>query len=322
MQGQCRFRIDFIGISFVASPDSNGHHFRATPFSTQSSGRDTVSNWNVQANEIFLQLVDLATTADQQACLVQTCGTDAELRSEVERLLQAHQAAGNFLEHPVAVLQDPPLSEIDERPGALIGPYRLIDQIGEGGFGVVFRARQERPIVQTGTRTIRNSDMDTRQVIARFETERQVLALLDHPQIARLLDAGATAAGRPYFVMEYVDGVSITEWCDKHELSIRERLALFISVCSAVQHAHQRGIIHRDLKPSNVLVTGNDGQPRVKVIDFGIAKATLHQAEGFTSLTGAAQWIGTPLYMSPEQAERGHLEVDTRSHVQALWVSL
>ena len=207
-------------------------------------------------------------------------------------------------------------------PGTVIGPYKLLEQIGEGGFGVVFMAEQQQPVRRKVALKVIKPGMDTRQVVARFEAERQALALMDHPNIAQVFDGGATASGRPYFVMELVRGIPITEFCDQNQLPVRERLELFVSVCQAVQHAHQKGIIHRDLKPSNVLVTLHDDKPVVKVIDFGIAKAIGQQLTEKTLFTNFAQMIGTPLYMSPEQAEMSGLDIDTRSDIYSLGVLL
>jgi eukaryotic-like serine/threonine-protein kinase len=203
-----------------------------------------------------------------------------------------------------------------------IGPYRLMEEIGKGGFGLVFVAEQQTPVKRKVALKVIKPGMDTRDVIARFEAERQALAMMDHPNIARVLDAGATELGHPYFVMELVRGVHITDYCDRNRLPLRERLELFVSVCHAVQHAHQKGIIHRDIKPSNVLVTLHDGRPVVKVIDFGVAKALHQQLTDKTIYTRFAQVIGTPLYMSPEQAEMSGLDIDTRSDVYSLGVML
>jgi serine/threonine protein kinase/tetratricopeptide (TPR) repeat protein len=211
---------------------------------------------------------------------------------------------------------------IRERPGAVVGPYRLLEQIGEGGFGIVFLAEQHQPLRRKVALKVLKPGMDTRQVVARFEAERQALALMDHPNIAQVFDGGETRSGRPYFVMELVRGVPITQFCDDNHLPIRERLELFVSVCQAVQHAHQKGIIHRDLKPSNVLVALHDDRPVVKVIDFGVAKATGQQLTDKTVNTGFAQMVGTPLYMSPEQAGVSGLDVDTRSDIYSLGVLL
>src|SRR5437762_2908021 len=205
----------------------------------------------------------------------------------------------------------------------MIGRYKLLEKVGEGGFGVVYVAEQREPVKRRVALKIIKLGMDTTQVIARFEAERQALALMDHPNIARVLEAGATDTGRPYFVMELVRGIKITDYCDKHNLPTRERLDLFVQICQAVQHAHQKGVIHRDLKPSNILVTLRDGIPIPKVIDFGIAKATTDQRlTDKTLFTAFEQFIGTPAYMSPEQAEMSELGIDTRSDIYSLGVLL
>ena len=213
-------------------------------------------------------------------------------------MLEDHSKAGDFLEQP-AIQITPPL---DEALGKLIGPYKLRELLGEGGMGVVYVAEQERPVRRKVAIKVIKPGMDSREVIARFEAERQALALMDHPNIAKVLDAGTSGTGHPYFVMELVRGLPITGYCDKCRLPPRERLKLFIHVCQAVQHAHQKGIIHRDLKPGNVLVTLHDGIPVPKVIDFGVAKAVNQRLTEHTIYTRHAQMVGTPLYMSPEQA--------------------
>ncbi|MCH7870616.1 MAG: protein kinase, partial [Planctomycetes bacterium] len=209
-----------------------------------------------------------------------------------------------------------------EGSGTRIGRYKLLRRIGEGGFGSVWMAEQTEPVLRKVALKIIKLGMDTKQTLARFEAERQALAMMDHPSIARVLDGGATDSGRPYFVMELVKGVSITQYCDTERLRTRDRLDLFIRVCNAVQHAHQKGIIHRDLKPSNVMITLHDGKPVPKVIDFGIAKATGARLTEKTFFTEYGQLIGTPAYMSPEQAEMSGLDVDTRSDIYSLGVLL
>src|SRR5438876_3800335 len=224
-------------------------------------------------DQIYWDAAHIAAPGEREAYLQRACTDDVELRRKVEQLLQARLNAESFLESPPPGLGAGEKRPISEGPGTIIGPYKLLEQIGEGGFGVVFMAEQDRPIRRRVAVKVIKPGMDTRQVIARFEAERQALALMDHPNIAHVLDAGATDSGRPYFVMELVRGIPITGFCDDNRLTPRERLELFVAVCQAVQHAHQKGIIHRDLKPSNVLVTLHDARPLVKVIDFGIAKA-------------------------------------------------
>src|SRR5262249_44647061 len=214
------------------------------------------------------------------------------------------------------------VESIRECPGTVIGPYKLMEQIGEGGMGLVFVAEQQEPVRRKVALKVIKPGMDTREGIARFEAERPALALMDHPNIAKVLDAGTSDCGRPYFVMELVKGVPITDYCDQCQLTPRERLGLFVSVCQAVQHAHTKGIIHRDLKPTNILVTLHDGTPVVKVIDFGVAKAIGQHLTEQTIYTRFSQMIGTPLYMTPEQAEMSGLDIDTRSDIYALAVLL
>jgi eukaryotic-like serine/threonine-protein kinase len=261
--------------------------------------------------------------SERPAYLERACAGDAALRARVEALVQAHLAAGSFLDAPpTGVAAAVPPAAPTEAPGDCIGPYKLLQKIGEGGCGTVYMAEQEEPVRRRVALKVIKLGMDTKEVVARFEAERQALALMDHPNIARVLDAGATDAGRPYFVMELVRGIPITKYCDEYNLATADRIALFIQVCHAVQHAHQKGIIHRDIKPSNILVTINDGVPVPKVIDFGIAKATTGRLTDRTLFTAFEQFIGTPAYMSPEQAQLSSLDVDTRSDIYSLGVLL
>ena len=277
-----------------------------------------------RANELFDEALKLGSVEERAAFLVRVCGGDEALRERVERLLAAHDQAGAFLGEPLAdergTIAVQPISE--EAPGTHIGRYKLLERIGEGGCGVVYVAEQTEPVRRRVALKVIKLGMDTRQVVARFEAERQALAMMDHPNIAKVLDAGGTDTGRPYFVMELVRGIRITEYCDQNNLSIPERLDLFIKVCQAIQHAHQKGIIHRDIKPSNILVTLHDGVPVPKVIDFGIAKATESRLTDATVYTQLHQFIGTPAYMSPEQAEMSGLDIDTRSDIYGLGVLL
>ncbi len=274
--------------------------------------------------DIFIAAVQKDGAAERDAYLDEACGADTALRLRVEGLLRAYGNAGSFLESPaLALATDRSRPDPAEGLGAVIGQYRLLELIGEGGMGVVYTAEQTEPVRRQVALKLIKPGMDTKQVIARFEAERQALAMMDHPNIARILDAGATDGGRPYFVMELVRGVPITEYCDRNRLSIDDRLDLFATVCRAVEHAHHKGIIHRDLKPSNVLITLHDGRPVPKVIDFGIAKATgpLSLTDK-TLYTGLAELIGTPMYLSPEQAELSGIDIDTRSDVYSLGVLL
>lgn len=272
--------------------------------------------------ELFAAALDKATPEERAAYLGQACADDEELRRRVQALLQAHAGADEILDRPAASPSTGAYVPIAERPGAIVGPYKLLQQIGEGGFGVVFMAEQEKPVRRMVALKVIKPGMDTASVIARFESERQALALMDHPNIAKVLDAGETASGRPYFVMELVKGVPVTEFCDKNHMPAGQRLKLFIDVCHAIQHAHHKGVIHRDVKPSNVLVTLHDGVPVVKVIDFGVAKATVQKLTERTLFTAYGQMVGTPAYVSPEQAEMSGLDIDTRSDVYSLGVLL
>ena len=273
--------------------------------------------------EIFFAALEKGSPAERASYLDETCADDRGLRQQIERMLIAEAKAGSFLEAPAEGIDRtvdlPPLAE---GPGATIGRYKLLEEIGEGGMGLVYMAEQREPVRRKVALKIIKPGMDTREVIARFEAERQALAMMDHPNIAKVFDAGETESGRPYFVMELVRGIHLTDYCDQNELTTRERLELFIQVCQAVHHAHQKGIIHRDLKPSNVMVTLYDGVPIPKIIDFGIVKATDGQLADRSVFTYYGQMIGTPLYMSPEQAEMSGLDVDTRSDIYSLGMML
>lgn len=268
---------------------------------------------------IFDRAIQLSQQEERQAYLERACEGNQALRDRLNVLLTAYEE-GEFLEAPVfnAAVWTP----IAEGPGTLVGNYRLLEQVGEGGMGLVFMAEQSQPIRRRVALKIVKPGLDTRSVIARFEAERQALAMMDHPNIARVFDAGATESGRPYFAMELVRGLPINEYCEKNRLCLRDRLELFIEVCQAVQHAHQRGVIHRDLKPTNILVAKNDTKAVPKVIDFGIAKAITQPLTPRTLFTSFFQIVGTPLYMSPEQAEWGNQDIDTRSDVYSLGVVL
>jgi serine/threonine protein kinase/tetratricopeptide (TPR) repeat protein len=268
----------------------------------------------------------LALPPEQRAAyLDRACADNTALRARLENLLRAHEQSGGFLEKPVTPAGSRTFSTnipAMEKPGDRIGRYKLLQQIGEGGCGVVYMAEQEEPVRRKVALKVIKLGMDTKSVIARFEAERQALAMMDHPNIAKVLDAGATEAGRPYFVMELVRGVKITDFCDEQNLPTQARLDLFMQVCRAIEHAHQKGIIHRDIKPSNILVTLHDETAVPKVIDFGIAKATQGRLTDHTVFTAFEQFMGTPAYMSPEQTEMNGLDVDTRSDIYSLGVLL
>jgi len=282
-------------------------------------------NQQKQVRRIFMALGDLP-EAKRSAALAKVCGDDDGLRAKVEALFHSARSAGDFLASPTSNAAPPMPAESDAPPaegaGTQIDRFKLLEQIGEGGMGTIWLAEQREPVRRRVALKIIKLGMDTKQVIARFEAERQALAMMDHAHIAKVFDAGTTATGRPYFVMEYIKGVPIVEYCDTHRLGTQERLDLFIAVCQAIQHAHQKGIIHRDIKPNNVLVTLHDGVPVPKVIDFGIAKAIDTNLTNKTLFTEHHQLIGTPEYMSPEQAEMSGLDIDTRSDVYSLGVLL
>ncbi len=274
--------------------------------------------------EIFFEALEMPTPEGRAAYLHGACGRDVTLRRKVDELLKEHFSndsllAGPALEGAAPAVPVPPPSEASAQ---MLGRYKLLEKIGEGGFGDVWMAEQREPVKRRVALKIIKLGMDSRQIVARFEAERQALAMMDHPNIAKIFDAGTTEAGRPYFVMELVRGIKITEYCDQNQLPTKERLDLFIKVCQAIQHAHQNGIIHRDIKPSNILVTLHDGVPVPKVIDFGIAKATQGELTDKTVFTQFQQFIGTPAYISPEQAEMSSLDIDTRADIYSLGVLL
>jgi serine/threonine protein kinase len=278
---------------------------------------------------LFDAALELKSPAERGVYLERECAGDVSLRARLERLLSAHERSQSFFENCRPGLSAPEDWNIgsstqtaEEETGQRIGPYKLLQKIGEGGCGVVYMAEQDKPVRRRVALKIIKLGMDTKNVIARFEAERQALAMMDHPNIARVFDAGATETGRPYFVMELVHGIRITDYCDQRKLTPPQRLELFIQVCHAIQHAHQKGIIHRDIKPSNILVTHHDGEPVPKVIDFGIAKAIEEKLTDKTLFTIYGHFIGTPAYMSPEQAEMSGLDVDTRSDIYSLGVLL
>jgi serine/threonine protein kinase len=309
----------------------------------EACGGDAVDANPKKARDVFLAAIKLP-AEEREAYLREACGNDQDLQRRVCTLLQAQAEIGSFHEGPALTVDQP----ITESPGTVIGPYKLLEQVGEGGMGTVWMAEQTEPIQRRVAVKVIKAGMDSKQVLARFEAERQALALMDHPNIARVLDAGYTGVrsqesgvrgqqqggltpdpcrltpdlGRPYFVMELVKGTPITKYCDDKRLSVRERLELFSDVCRAVQHAHQKGIIHRDLKPSNILIAPFDGKPVVKVIDFGVAKATGQRLTDATLFTGFGAVVGTPQYMSPEQAETNNQDIDTRSDIYSLGVLL
>ncbi len=273
--------------------------------------------------DLFIAALNLENPAQRQAYLQEACGDDRAARQRVEALFKVYENAGSFLESPPASPTSvmPPSSPA-ELSATVIGPYKLLQPIGEGGMGTVYMAEQTQPVRRTVALKLIKAGMDSRQVLARFGAERQALALMDHPNIAKVFDAGTTDTGRPYFVMELVKGIPITKFCDERRLTTRERLELAIPVCQAVQHAHQKGIIHRDIKPSNILIALYDGKPVPKIIDFGVAKATGPRLTDQTLYTEFGAVVGTLEYMSPEQAELNQLDIDTRSDIYSLGVLL
>jgi len=287
---------------------------------------------NSPVRELFLRALETDDPSARATLIDTACDNDPRMRSEVEALLERSGSVGDFLQKPaLATPREPPkiglslsgrVASMNEMPGDKIDSYKLLEPLGEGGCGTVYKAEQGEPVRRKVALKIIKLGMDTKSVIARFESERQALAIMDHPCIAKVFDAGATDTGRPYFVMELVRGMPITQYCDSRKLPTRQRLRLFIQVCNAIQHAHQKGIIHRDIKPSNILVAENDGEATPKIIDFGIAKATEHRLTEMTLFTAVESFIGTPTYMSPEQAEISGLDIDTRSDIYSLGVLL
>ncbi len=296
---------------------------------------------------LFNAALDLPVTADRPAFLDRECGDDRELRERIVELLAAYERLASELEQPLAAVPTDvtsPFSASDQRAEALpqtgmfrsegerpdlylgaviAGRYKIRQEIGEGGMRSVYLAEQIQPVKRQVALKLIKAGLDSKTVLARFESERQALALMDHPNIAKVLDAGSTEDGRPFFVMELVKGIPLTDYCDQHRLVLPDRLTLFRQICSAVQHAHQKGIIHRDLKPTNILVESHDGRPLPKVIDFGLAKATSGLQLSEHSLYSAfGSVVGTPLYMAPEQASFNALDIDTRADIYALGVVL
>jgi serine/threonine protein kinase len=280
-----------------------------------------MSSLESDAKQIFLDTIENHSSDQWAAAAHEACGADSKLRERVAALLDAHRSSDPLLDGAIApaTIVAPTCAE---RPGLQIGPYKLLEEIGEGGMGTVFMAEQTSPVRRVVAVKIVKPGMDSKAVLARFEVERQALSLMDHPNIARVLDAGSTDSGRPFFVMELIKGIPITRYCDQHRLSLRQRLELFVPVCEAIQHAHQKGIIHRDIKPTNVLVAPYEGRAVPKVIDFGLAKAAGPSLADATLMTRFGTVVGTPEYMSPEQADLKNLDIDTRSDVYSLGVLL
>jgi serine/threonine protein kinase len=276
----------------------------------------------VTEREIFFEALEMTTPEARAAYLEGACGGDVALHRKLAELLKEHFSNDSLMSGPAVEAERTSTEAIEEAPAAMLGRYKLLEKIGEGGFGEVWMAEQREPIKRRVAVKIIKPGMDSRQIVARFEAERQALAMMDHANIAKVFDAGTTDGGRLYFVMELVRGIKITEYCDQNQLPTRERLKLFILACHAIQHAHQKGIIHRDIKPSNILVTLHDGVPVPKVIDFGIAKATQQELTEKTVFTQFQQFMGTPAYISPEQAEMSGLDIDTRADIYSLGVLL
>ena len=288
---------------------------------------------NLSERSIFLEAIEFDDPTRRSEFVKYACGANEVLRASVEDLLIAHESNDCILDRKLVegcpvdesaafLLTQGQSGEATQHIGTLVGPFRLMEKIGEGGFGLVFVAQQEHPVKRKVALKIIKPGTGSDEVVARFELERQALAMMDHPNISRVFDAGVTEDGRPYFVMELVRGLPITDYCDNYRLQLEDRVRLFQDVCAAVQHAHQKGVIHRDLKPSNVMITLHDDKAIVKVIDFGVAKAMGEDLTERTIYTRFYSMIGTPLYMSPEQAQMSGLDVDTRSDIYSLGVML
>jgi serine/threonine protein kinase len=278
-----------------------------------------VNKRNEQATEIFADAIVITDPDSRRRFVESACDSD-ELLNQVHSWLSDYERAADFLESPAIEAYPGPHIEPLEMVGSFIGRYKLLEIIGEGGFGIVYMAEQKEPIRRRVALKVIKPGMDTREVIARFEAERQALAMMDHPNIARVMDAGATKLGRPYFVMELVKGVPITQFCNENRLPNRKRMSLFTDVCRAVQHAHQKGVIHRDLKPSNVMATIHNGEPFIKIIDFGVAKAINIELTEKTLFTSYGQLVGTPQYMSPEQAQISSVDAFTIYYAVQTWL--
>lgn len=276
----------------------------------------------IDEESIFHQAIEIQDASARSTFLERSCAHQPEVKKRLMDLVELHFGRGHILDETRVCNYDPSGSANVPDVGSQIGPYRLLQEIGEGGMGVVFMAEQTEPVQRKVALKVIKIGMDTRRVVARFESERQAMAMMDHPCITKILDAGATESGRPYFVMELVHGSSITSYCDEHRLSLRQRLDIFVQVCNALEHAHQKGIIHRDIKPNNIMVTNHDGRPTPKIIDFGIAKAINDPLTDKTLFTNYGEMIGTPLYMSPEQSELSEPDVDTRTDIYSLGVLL
>ena len=295
-----------------------------------------------KVRQIFDEAIDIESVADRESYIRNSCAGDEVLKARVDQLVAAFLDAGSFLESAPQITKAQSdgvgVDGIDgvnelfpglrnrlgemEGVGDQIGPYLLNTKLGEGGFGLVFAAQQQQPVKRDVAIKLIKPGMDSREVLARFNMERQTLAIMDHPAIATILDAGTTKLGRPYFVMELVGGTAITDFCDSHQLSTEQRLELFVRVCNGVQHAHQKGVIHRDLKPSNILVVDQDSKAAPKIIDFGIAKATDQSLFTDSLQTRRGQLVGTLMYMSPEQAASKHRLIDARSDIYSLGILL